>query len=57
MIALLRACFGQNDAAFWRSLNKNFYGVWGPGKTRASAEPETVKSGIRRLLFRSEGGG
>lgn len=49
------AIFGQNDPEYWRPLNRNFYGVWGPDKTRASAELETVKSGIRRMLERREG--
>ncbi len=48
------AIFGQNDPEYWRPLNKNFYGVWGPDKTRASAELKTVKSGIMRLLERTE---
>lgn len=48
------AIFGQNDPEYWRPLNKNFYGVWGPDKSKASAEVETVKSGIRRLLERTQ---
>lgn len=48
------AIFGQNDPEYWRPLNRNFYGVWGPDKTRASAELETVKSGIMRLLDRTQ---
>ncbi len=48
------AIFGRNDPEYWRPLNKNFYGVWGPDKTRASAELETVKTGIKRLLDRTE---
>jgi ADP-heptose:LPS heptosyltransferase len=48
------AIFGQNDPEYWRPLNKNFYGVWGPDKTKASADLETVKSGIRRLLDRTQ---
>ena len=38
-----------------RPLNKNFYGVWGPDKTRASAELETFESGINRMLARCAG--
>lgn len=49
------AVFGQNDPEYWRPLNRNFYGVWGPDKARASAELETVKSGIRRMLERTGG--
>lgn len=49
------AVFGRNDPEYWRPLNRNFYGVWGPDKTRASADLETVKSGIRRMLERREG--
>jgi ADP-heptose:LPS heptosyltransferase len=48
------AVFGRNDPEYWRPLNRNFYGVWGPDKTKASAELETVKSGIRRMLARTE---
>ena len=47
------AIFGQNNPEYWRPLNKNFYGVWGPDKTKASAELETVQSGIRRMLEKS----
>jgi heptosyltransferase-2 len=46
--------FGRSDPELWRPLNKGFYGVRGPDKTRASAELEVVQSGIRRMLERME---
>ncbi len=48
------AIFGKSEPEFWRPLNRNFYGVWGPDKTRASAELGTVKTGIKRLLEKVE---
>lgn len=48
------AIFGRNDPEYWRPLNRNFYGVWGPDKAKASAELTTVKTGIKRLLERAE---
>jgi ADP-heptose:LPS heptosyltransferase len=46
--------FGRSDPELWRPLNKGFYGVRGPDKTRASAELEVVQSGIRRMLERMD---
>lgn len=47
------AIFGRSEPELWRPLNKGFYGVRGPDKTRASAELAVVKNAVGKMLATS----